>query len=74
MSKNHENHDQHEGQKMEVKRHDTGAPYWRRAHHDWRFWAALLLMLVAISVYVATDNLSLRPRGQTEPPSGAAGK
>jgi len=27
-------------------------PYWRRAHHDWRFWFGLLVMLVAIGIYV----------------------
>jgi hypothetical protein len=39
-------------------------PYWRRAHRDWRFLAVVFLMLVAMGVYVATLNLSLRPRGQ----------
>jgi hypothetical protein len=32
-------------------------PYWRRAHHDWRFWIGLILMLVAISVFVLSDDL-----------------
>jgi hypothetical protein len=27
------------------------APYWQRAHHDWRFWTGLILMLVAITIY-----------------------
>lgn len=33
-------------------------PYWRRAHHDWRFWFGLIAMLVAIAVYVGTNDLS----------------
>ena len=65
--KNHENHDQHDGQQSQVKHHGAG-PYWTRAHHDWRFWVAVTLMLVAISVYVLSDNLSLRPRGQRQQP------
>jgi hypothetical protein len=40
--------------------HD-GGPYWRRAHRDWRFWAGLILMLTAITVYVVTDNLAFVP-------------
>jgi hypothetical protein len=48
------------------------APYWKRAHHDWRFWVGLVLMLVAISVYFMSDDLSLIPSSQ--PPQGAARK
>jgi hypothetical protein len=47
-------------------------PYWKRAHHDWRFWVGLVLMLVAISVYFMSDDLSLIPSSQ--PPQGAARK
>jgi hypothetical protein len=49
-----------------------GKPYWQRAHHDWRFWVGLVLMLVAISVYFMSDDLSLVPSSQ--PPQGAARK
>ena len=31
-------------------------PYWRRAHHDWRFWFGLVAMLVAIGIYVGTND------------------
>lgn len=34
-------------------------PYWRRAHHDWRFWVGLGLMLAAIAMYVLSNDLSL---------------
>jgi hypothetical protein len=74
--KDHENHDQHEGQESAVRRHghesadrpETHGPFWSRLHHDWRFWVAAILELVAISVYVLTGDLSLRPRGQRQQP------
>jgi hypothetical protein len=47
-------------------------PYWKRAHHDWRFWVGLALMLVAISVYFMSDDLSLIPSSQ--PPQAAGRK
>jgi hypothetical protein len=37
-------------------------PYWRRAHHDWRFWVGLCLMLAAIAMYVVSNDLSFIPR------------
>ena len=72
--KNHENHDQHEGQEAHVKGHvheredrpETHGPFWSRIHHDWRFWVAMVLALAAISVYVLSYDLSLRPRGQKQ--------
>ena len=54
--------------------HDQDA-YWKRAHHDWRFWVALFFMLAAIAIYVMSNDLSYFPRGQSrQPTSGAAGK
>ena len=38
--------------------HLHAAPYWRRAHHDWRFWLAMLMMTAAITTYVMTQDLS----------------
>jgi hypothetical protein len=35
--------------------------YWRRAHHDWRFWVGLILMLGAMAIYVLSDNLAFLP-------------
>jgi hypothetical protein len=43
-----------------------GIPYWKRAHHDWKFWLAILLMLVAIIIYVKTNDLSVRPHPQMQ--------
>jgi hypothetical protein len=35
--------------------------FWKNAHRDWRVQLAVVSMLIAILVYVITDNLSLRP-------------
>ena len=37
---------------------------WRRAHHTRLFWVGLFLMLVAITVYVMSDDLAWQPRIQ----------
>jgi hypothetical protein len=39
------------------------SPYWKRAHHDWRFWAGLVLTFAAIMIYVMSDNLAFLPHG-----------
>jgi hypothetical protein len=55
--------------------HHGHSPYWKRAHHDWRFWVGLFLMSVAITIYVLSDNLALIPRRQPRQQlSGVAGK
>lgn len=36
-------------------------PYWHRAHHDWKFWVAILAMLMAMAVYLRSNDLSHRP-------------
>jgi hypothetical protein len=52
--------------------HHGETPYWRRAHHDWRFWFGLIAILVAISVYVGTNDLSMVPSGrQKQMPAGS---
>ncbi len=51
----HHEHGVRDGEQLP---HDPG-PYWRRAHRDWRLWAALLFCLAAIAMYVMSDNLSL---------------
>ena len=43
--------------------HREDRPYWKRAHQDWRFWFGLTAMLVAISFYVVTNNLSTARTG-----------
>jgi hypothetical protein len=49
-------------------------PYWKRAHRDWRFWIAAILVLIAMTIFVLTDNLALRPRALSPPPSDTVGK
>jgi len=39
-------------------------PYWKRMHQDWRVWVAVFLMLVAMGIYVMTENLAWSPRGR----------
>jgi hypothetical protein len=36
-------------------------PYWKRIHHDWKFWIAIGVMLIAMLIYVETNDLSLKP-------------
>jgi NADH:ubiquinone oxidoreductase subunit 5 (subunit L)/multisubunit Na+/H+ antiporter MnhA subunit len=38
-------------------------PYWKRAHHDWRFWIGLFFMSAAITIFVLSDNLAFLPHG-----------
>ncbi len=35
------------------------SPYWKRAHHDVRFWFMVILMLVTMVFYVMSDNFAL---------------
>jgi len=39
----------------------------RPLHHDWRLWVAVLLMLLAMFAYVASDNEALAPGGDKQP-------
>ena len=43
-------------------------PYWKRAHHDWRFWIALLLMIAAMIVYVVSEDFAWLPRNRLQRP------
>ncbi len=52
----------------------THGPYWKRAHRDWRVRAAALVMVVAMVVYVLTENLAWRPGVHRSPPASPGGK
>ena len=39
-----------------------GRPDWRRLHHSRLFWVGLFMMLLAITLYVWSDDLAWRPR------------
>jgi len=41
--------------------------YWKFAHRDWRFWVGLILIFGAMFIYLATEDLSWRPRIQESP-------
>jgi uncharacterized integral membrane protein len=45
--------------------HDRG-PYWKRAHRDWKLWIAVVIMLLAMVIYIRSNDLSVRPQGQLQ--------
>ena len=66
MSKHH--HHPHEG-------HHSGAPKAAKPmHHDWRFYAAGLLILVALMAYLLSLDLSTSPKAPLPAPILNAGK
>ena len=74
MSENKRSH-RHHGEHDHNSDYQAQRPYWRRAHHDWKFWIALSLMLAAMVVYVMSDDLAIRPhRHIPQPLSGAVGR
>jgi hypothetical protein len=56
---------------MSQPHHDGGArppgPYWKRAHRDPKVWIAFIIILVAMMIFVFSDNLALRPHGAIQP-------
>lgn len=59
---------QHGTPARESIRHEPDL-YWKRAHKDWRFWIAFILMFAAITIYVMSDNLAFLPHGPRPPPA-----
>ena len=51
--------------------HADHSPYWKRAHRGWPFWVAVFLMLIAIVIYVMSDDLAGWRRGQPRQPISA---
>jgi hypothetical protein len=49
----------------------TRRPYWKRIHHSPFFWMAAFLMLLAMAVYVVTENLAFRPGRSPQKPMPA---
>jgi hypothetical protein len=44
-------------------------------HCDWRIWVGVVLMLVAIGIYVMSEDFAWLPHSQLQqPPSGAVGR
>lgn len=42
--------------------HPPQGPYWKRMHRSPFFWVALVAMLLAMGIFVATDCFVFRPR------------
>jgi len=63
--KHHQRHPDHGGH------HPAHTPAWMRLHHDWRFWAAVILMFGCMILYLMSDDLALRPgsRSNALPPA-----
>jgi hypothetical protein len=75
MSKTKHNHHKHGNPQGESEPQGFHRPYWKHAHHDWRLIVAVILMLLAVTTYVMTDNLAWRPRSQPRhPPAGPVGQ
>ena len=51
--------------------HQTHPKQNRRIHHDWRFWA-VILMLAGMAIYVVTNDEELQPGGEVGPAIPAA--
>jgi hypothetical protein len=65
MNDNKQNHHLHEGPDGEGVQHHNH-PYWKRAHRDWRAWAAVLLMIACMIIYLMSDDLSFQPGGRLQ--------
>jgi hypothetical protein len=61
-SPNSHHHEKTDGEHV----HRNTDPYWKHAHHDWRFWVGMCLMVVAITVYFMSDDLSLVPTSRPQ--------
>jgi hypothetical protein len=59
---NENEHKHHRIAKLEQNKVHNNGPYWKRAHHDWRFWVGLSLCLIAILYYVMSVDFSIRPQ------------
>lgn len=70
---NHQHERQEHEKKLQHREIDTSVPYWKRAHRDWRFWVALLLMLGAMVAYLITDDEAFRSAGPPQRPVPALG-
>ncbi len=63
MSQHHHHDNKHHHHQDTPKQ--TG---WKPVHHDWRFYAAGALILIALVAYLLSADLRLRP---TPPPAPA---
>ncbi|MEO7413618.1 MAG: hypothetical protein ABIZ81_09690 [Opitutaceae bacterium] len=45
----------------------TQRPSWKRMHHSPFFWVAAVCIMVAMIIYVTTNNLSMVPGERAQP-------
>ncbi|TWU45883.1 hypothetical protein Q31b_10590 [Novipirellula aureliae] len=62
MSHSKKPHDGHDHQNAEHVRSVKS----KKIHHDWRFWTAIVLMLLAMVGYVLSLDESVRPDGAAD--------
>jgi hypothetical protein len=72
MNKLKHHHHRHEGPDSDSVHHGFHRPYWKHAHHDWRLWVAVCLMLIAMLTYVMSDDLAWWPRSRPQQPRSGA--
>ncbi|HTJ79475.1 MAG TPA: hypothetical protein VL357_10815 [Rariglobus sp.] len=48
--------------------HPPHGPYWKRMHHSPFFWVAVCFILLAMVVYVVTNDLSFWPGHKAQHP------
>lgn len=72
MSKVKHRHHRHGAPDSDGVHYGFHRPYWKHAHHDWRLWVAVTLMLIAAFIYVMSDDLAWRPRSQPQQPHSGA--
>jgi hypothetical protein len=53
--------DHHHAETGPEPTHTQKAPYWQRAHKDWKFWVGAMAIAVAIVIYVLSLDLSTVP-------------
>ena len=51
--------------------HPPHGPYWKRMHHSPFFWVAAAFILLAMIVYVTTNNMAFWPGQKAAPPAPA---
>jgi hypothetical protein len=59
-------HNDHPNRSAGSKHQDHAKPGKKGIHKDWRAWTAIVLMLVAMVVYVATLDEAVQPEGDAE--------
>jgi hypothetical protein len=46
----------------------SNTPYWKRLHRDWRVWVGVILILVAMLIYISSEDFAFLPHIQTPLP------